>query len=374
MAAFMIEASAPPKAAIEPRDFAHLPGWDEDDHGEAFQALRRSAAVAGGRPPKTRGVEAEALVAILARARALPADLPGGQARTFFETEFQPFEILPIDGAGFFTGYYEPIVAGSRTRTARFNVPLYRAPDDLVEFDPDRPPPGIDPSLRFARKTATGLVPYCDRAQIEAGALAGRGLELVYLADPVDAFFVHIQGAARIALADGGTLRLTYAAKSGHPYTAIGKVLIENGELEPGKATMAGIRAWLAENPERAAAVMARNRSFIFFREAPVDDAELGPVAAAKVPLTSGRSLAVDRLLHTFHTPVWVDTTLPGGSTFRHLTIAQDTGSAIIGPARGDIFFGAGEQAGQIAGDMASTGRFVLLVPRRSRSPGTLWS
>lgn len=368
----MIEASAPPKATIEPRDFAELPGWGEDNHGEAFQALRRSAAVAIDRPPKTRSVDADALVAILARALALPADLPGGKARAFFETEFQPFEVLPNDASGFLTGYYEPIVAGSRTPTARFNAPLYRVPDDLVEFDPDGPPPGIDPAQRFARKTATGLVPYYDRAQIQAGALAGRGLELVYLVDPVDAFFIHIQGAARIALAEGGTLRLTYAAKSGHPYTAIGRVLIDMGELKPGKATMADIRAWLAENPERAAAVMARNRSFIFFREAPVDDAELGPVAAAKVPLTPGRSLAVDRLLHTFHTPVWVDTTLPGGDTFRRLTIAQDTGSAIIGPARGDIFFGAGDEAGKIAGGMASKGRFILLMPRHSRPPGQL--
>jgi membrane-bound lytic murein transglycosylase A len=370
----MIEASAPPKAAIEPRDFAELPGWDEDDHGEAFQALRRSAAVACGRPPKTRSVDAEALVAVLARARALPADLPGSRARAFFESEFQPFEILPNGGASFFTGYYEPIVAGSRTRTACFIEPLYRVPDDLVEFDPDRPPPGIDPALRFARRTPTGLVPYYDRAQIQAGALAGRGLELVYLADPVDAFFIHIQGAARIALADGSTLRVTYAAKAGHPYTAIGRVLIETGALEPGKATMGDIRAWLADNPDRATAVMARNRSFIFFREAPVDDAELGPVAAAKVPLTPGRSLVVDRLLHTFHTPIWVDTTLPDRNAFRRLTIAQDTGSAIVGQARGDIFFGAGDQAGQIAGGMASKGRFVLLVPRQSPSPGAPWS
>lgn len=369
----MIEASAPPKARVEPRDFAELAGWDEDDHGATFQVLRRSAAAADGRPPKSRGIDAEAIVAVLARARALPADLPSHKAQTFFETEFQPFEVLPEAGAGFFTAYYEPIVAGSRTRTAAFSEPLYRTPDDLIEFDPDRPPPGIDPALRFARKTATGLVPYYDRAQIQAGALAGRGLELVYLTDPVDAFFVHIQGAARIALVDGDTLRLTYAAKSGHPYTSIGRVLIEMGELEPGRATMSDIRTWFAKNPDRAAAVMARNRSFIFFREAPVDEAELGPVAAAKVQLTPGRSLAVDRLLHTFHTPVWVDTTLPDGSTFRRLTIAQDTGSAIVGPARGDIFLGTGELAGRIAGGMASKGRFVLFVPRQSSQGAPRW-
>jgi len=165
-------------------------------------------------------------------------------------------------------------------------------------------------------------------------------------------------------------MRLTYAAKSGHPYTAIGRVLIDMGALAPGKATMSDIRAWLAENPDKAAAVMARNRSFIFFREAPIGDAALGPVAAAKVQLTPGRSLAVDRLLHTFHSPVWVDTTLANGRAFRRLMIAQDTGSAITGPARGDIFFGSGDGAGGLAGGMASAGRFVLLAPRHSRPPG----
>lgn len=370
----MIEAPAPPQVAIRPCTFASLRGWNEDDHGEAFRALARSAAATVVRLPKPRSVDAEALAAVLARARALPADLTARRAREFFETEFQPFEILPADGPGFFTGYYEPIVAGSRVRSEGFDEPLYSVPDDLVEFDPARPPPGIDAALRFARKTATGFVPYHDRAEIQAGALAGRGLELVYVADPVDAFFIHIQGAARIALVDGGTLRLTYAAKSGHPYTAIGRVLIEMGELAPGRATMGDIRAWLAANPDRAATVMATNRSFIFFREEPVDDTDLGPVAAAKVPLTAWRSLAVDRLLYTFHTPVWVDTTLADGSAFRRLTIAQDTGSAIVGPGRGDIFFGTGDGAGELAGAMASKGRFVLLAPRQGPPPQVRWS
>jgi membrane-bound lytic murein transglycosylase A len=213
-------------------------------------------------------------------------------------------------------------------------------------------------------------VPYHDRAEIEAGALSGRGLELVYLADPVDAFFIHIQGAARIELAEGGTIRVTYAAKSGHPYTPIGRVLIEMGEIEKGKATMPAIRAWLAGNPERAGAIMARNRSFIFFREAAVEDPRLGPVAAAKVPLTPGRSLAVDRLLHSFHAPVFVDTRLPNGQDFRRLLVAQDTGSAIVGPARGDIFFGSGDDAGVLAGAMAAAGRFFLLAPRGSALGG----
>jgi membrane-bound lytic murein transglycosylase A len=371
MAAPMIEASTPPVTRLEPRDFDAIPGWDTDDHGAAFRAFRRSATVLAEHPPKSRGlgVDAAALSAILVRALSQPADLAAVPAKAFFEAEFTPVEILSESG-GFFTGYYEPIVAGSRTRSAPFATPLYGVPDDLVEFDPAAPPAGIEPALRFARRAGDGFVPYYDRAEIEAGTLSGRGLELVHLADPVDAFFIHIQGAARIELAEGGTMRVTYAAKSGHPYTPIGRVLIDMGELETGKATMPAIRAWLAGNPDRAAAIMARNRSFIFFRESAVGDPGLGPVAAAKVPLTPGRSLAVDRLLHSFHVPVFVDTRLPNGHEFRRLLVAQDTGSAIVGPARGDIFFGSGDDAGVLAGAMAAAGRFFLLAPRGSALGG----
>jgi peptidoglycan lytic transglycosylase A len=358
----------PPSMHIEPRDYDTLPDWPADDHAAAFRAFRRGAEILADHPPKARslGVNTAQLAAILERAGRLPEHISQAEARGFFEAEFVPVEILPDTGRGFFTGYYEPILVGSRVKTKRFASPLYRQPDDLIEFDAASPPPGIDPDMRFARKTVNGLEPYYDRAEIDSGALNGRKLELVYIADAVDAFFVHVQGAARIELDDGSTLRVTYAAKSGHPYTPIGRVLIEMGALESGKATMAAIRGWLAAHPQEAKAVMARNRSFIFFREAAVADPALGPVAAAKVPLTAGRSLAVDRLLHTFHVPVWVETELPGGAAFRRLLIAQDTGSAIVGPARGDIFFGSGDEAGAIAGGMAAKGRFFVLAPRGS--------
>ncbi len=348
-----------------PLSFSDLPGWREDDHAAAFTALQRSAAVLHDHPPKTRalGIDAGALAAVLASAAALPEALSAEDARAFFEAAFTPHAVAPPGGDGFFTGYYEPEVAGSLTRTGDFAVPLHARPDDLVEFDPADPPPGIDPALRFARRTDAGLAEYADRAAIMAGALAGRGLELVWLADPVDAFFIHIQGAARVCLSDGATLRVTYAAKSGHPYTPIGRLLVARGALKSGSATMPAIRAWLAAHPSEAPALMAENRSYIFFREAPVTDEALGPVAAAKVPLTPGRSLAVDRLVHSFHLPVWVDTTLPDGHLFSRLMIAQDTGSAIVGPARGDIFFGSGEAAGAIAGAMSAHGRFIVLAP-----------
>jgi len=348
---------------LVPLAFSDLDGWAGDDHAAALATFRRGAEVLIDHPPKTRrlGLDAGALAVILARSATLPADPSAERARAFFEAEFTPFEVVPLAGTGFFTGYYEPEVAGSITPSADFGVPFYRPPDELIEIEPGSVA-GIDPAFRFAGKTAAGLVEHFDRAAVMAGALAGRGLELVYVHDPVDAFFIHIQGAARIALPDGRATRVTYAAKSGHPYTPIGRVLADMGALPRDAVTMQAIRQWLAAHPAEAAAVMAKNRSHIYFREAPVSDANLGPIAAAKVPLTAGRSLAVDRLAHSFHTPVWIETMLPAGEPYHRLMVAQDTGSAIVGPARGDIFFGSGDAAGDIAGAMRAAGRFVVLM------------
>lgn len=312
----------------------------------------------GEHPPKPRslGVDAAALAALVERAATVAPE----NARAFFETEFSPYAIAQ---AGFFTGYYEPEVAGSLTPTAEFTVPLHRPPADLVEIEPGSAA-GLDPTVRFARKTPTGLAEHHDRAAVMGGALAGQNLALVWLRDPVDAFFIHVQGAARIRLPDGATLRVTYAAKSGHPYTPIGRAVADRAGIARETVTMQAIRAWLADHPDETPAILAANRSYIYFREAPVSDPALGPIAAAKVPLTPGRSLAIDRLVHTFHTPAWLETTLPSGAAFRRLVVAQDTGSAIVGPARGDIFFGSGDEAGATAGAMRATGRFVVLLPR----------
>jgi membrane-bound lytic murein transglycosylase A len=348
--------------------YDEIAGWGEDDHEAAFRAFRRGADVLADQPPRTRelGIDGDALAEVLRRAARFGE--PDRQAaRRFFEEAFRPFLVVPPTGTGFFTGYYEPVVDGSRRRSPPFIHPLYGAPDDLVQFDPAEPPPGLEGMDRFARQTATGLSPYPDRQAIEAGFLEGRGLELVFLADPVDAFFIHIQGAARIRLAEGGDMRVTYTAKTGHPYTPIGRVLVERGALTRSEATMQGIRSWLAAHPAEAPAVMAANRSFIFFREAAVSDPALGPIAAAKVPLTAGRSLAVDRRLYGFHMPVFVETSVPEGDgtkSFQRLLVAQDTGSAIVGAARGDIFFGSGAEAGAIAGRMRAEGRFIAFVPR----------
>jgi membrane-bound lytic murein transglycosylase A len=355
----------PDTTRLMPLAFGDLIGWADDDHRAAFAAFRSGANVLADHPPKARGlgIDGAALAGLLSQAAGLPADPPAGEARAFFETEFAPFEVPP-SGSGFFTGYYEPEVAGSLVPTPAFGVPLYRTPDDLVEIGPGEAA-DLDPSFRFARRTAAGLGEHPDRAAIMGGALAGRNLELVYLGDAADAFFIHVQGVARITLPDGRRLRVTYAAKSGHPYTPIGRVIADRLGIPTATVTMQTIRTWLADHPTEAAEVMGQNRSFIFFREAAVADANLGPIAAAKIPLVAGRSLAVDRLQHTFHAPVWIETTLPSGGAFRRLMVAHDTGSAIVGPARGDIFFGSGDAAGAVAGAMRAGGRFVVLAPRR---------
>ncbi len=350
-----------PATRLEPLAFTDLPGWAADDHAAAFRAFRRGATVLAAHPPKTRAlaIDGALLAAALEKAARLPEDLAADEARRFFETHFVPQRLVPP--AGFFTGYYEPVVPGSRQRSERFPVPLLLPPPDLVEIEPGSVA-GLPPDFRFARRTASGFSEHPDRGAIMAGALDGQGLELVWLTDWIEAFFIHVQGAARIRLAEGGEMRVTYAAKSGHPYSPVGRELLQRGVPQP--VTMQVIRAWLAAHPAELAGVLSTNRSYIFFREAAVDDPSLGPIAAAKVPLSEGRSLAVDRLLHTFQTPVFIDTTTPDGVPFRRLTIAQDTGSAIIGPGRGDIFFGSGDAAGEIAGRMKASGGFFVLAPK----------
>lgn len=338
---------------LTPVSFTDIEGWGGDDHAAALAAFARGVAAPA----------AAALAALMTKAATVAATADGAKARTFFESAFDAFAVGPDGSAGFFTGYYEPEVDGSLTETPVYRFALHRRPPDLVEIAPGSAP-DLDPALTFARKTAHGFAEHPDRGAITAGAIAGRGLELVWLADPADAFFIAIQGSAAIRLPDRSRLRVGYDGKTGHPYTAIGKVLVERGALAPEAATMQDIRAWLAAHPGEAGAVMAHNRSYVFFRAMPAAPGDPGPRGAAGVPLTPGRSLAVDHAFHAYHLPVWIETTLPDGSPFRRLMIAQDTGSAIVGPARGDIFFGSGDAAGEIAGRMRAGGRFIVFKPK----------
>ncbi|SKA35434.1 murein transglycosylase A [Consotaella salsifontis] len=352
--------------------FSDLAEWPAAPLSPALAAFRRSAErfVSGEVRTGDLGLTAEAFVAAAHAALAMPSEPSEPAARDFFERHFQPLSLEgEKGGAGFLTGYYEPVVAASLVRTARFRYPLYRRPDDLVPVDDVTRPPGLGADFRFARRREDGILgEYFDRAAIEAGALSGRGLEIAWLENPVDVFFIHVQGSARLALPDGRIARVGYAAKTGHPFTAIGRLLVEEGELTLAEADMAGIRRWLAVHPERASGLMNRNRSYIFFRLADLSDGkddDTGPLGAANVPLTRYASIAVDRSLHTFGVPIFVDaeSLVVDDRPFRRLAVAQDTGSAILGAARADLFCGSGEAAGALAGGIRHPARLFALVP-----------
>jgi membrane-bound lytic murein transglycosylase A len=363
-----------PLASVSQRPlrFDDLDGWVDDDHAAALAAFQRSArrileaAPADG----ALGVTGSALQRVARVALSKPTQ---GllAARRLFETHFEPVAFEPA-ARGFLTGYYEPDVAGSPTRTDVFRCPLYMRPHDLVDVTDFNRPSGWDPSYGFARKTDAGLAPYFDRGEIEDGALVGRGLELVWLADPIDLFLIHVQGSASVRLPDQTRLRVAYAAKAGHPYTSIGKRLIERGVASPETMTLDRLRTWLTENREAGSALMRENRSYVFFRvlDACDLDPDLGAIAGAGVQITPGRSIAIDYRLHAYGTPIWLEATLPLGASgemraMRRLMVAQDTGSAIVGPARADLFIGLGSQAGVIAGRIRhQPQRFVMLKPR----------
>jgi membrane-bound lytic murein transglycosylase A len=358
-----------PTARLEPLAWTDIVGWAEDDHAAAFTTFLASCrAIVSGRAPVREARVIDAPLAEICRQAVKAGSTGERRARAFFERRFRPVHIAKLEESeGFLTGYYEPVVEGSRVSTPEFTVPMYRRPDDLI---PEIAPAGAQFANKGLawRQVGDTRVPYYDRAEIEDGALAGKGLEICWLKSPIDAFFIHIQGSARVRLQDGKVLRLNYAAHNGQPYTAVGGLLIRRNEIAREEMSMDRIRQWMLAKPEEAKELRRQNRSFIFFRVAELKDDEEA-VGAQGIPLKAGRSIAVDRHLHAYGTPFWIDAELPlSGETakdrFRRLMIAQDTGSAILGPARGDIYFGAGEEAGRIAGRIKHPGRFVMLVPK----------
>lgn len=341
-----------PKAAVEPIEFAALTGWEDDDHAAAFASFLKSCGAIRHGTAKMRKAKPiyGGLYTACMNALAL-GRLDRDKARTFFEAEFKAYRVAATgQSEGFFTGYYESEVLGSRTRTDEYKVPIYTAP------------------LHAIKAKLSKVFPHLDRTRIEEGALAGKGLEICWVKDPIDLFFAQIQGSTRVRLDDGKTMRLNYIASNGHPYTPVGRDLIDRGIIAKEDMSMDRIRDWMEANPEEGRELRRKNRSFVFFQEQPLAEHE-ECIGAQGVPLTPMRSIAVDRSLHVYGTPVWIDAELPIANEkpetpLRQLMIAQDTGSAILGPARADIYFGFGNDVGSIAGRVKQFGRFVMLVPR----------
>ena len=332
--------------------FADLAGWKDDDQKAAFDAFLKScgAILNGTRAMRAARPFYGALFKVCERAMSA-GDLDRDHARAFFEENFKPTRVIPAGQTqGFFTGYYETEVEGSRFPSDEYSVPIYAAPAESV------------------KKRQSKVFADLDRTKIEDGALAGKSLEICYVKSPIDAFFAQIQGSTRVKLDSGTLLRLNYVASNGMPYTPVGKFLIDRGIVSKEEMSMDKIREFMAANPEEGKALRQKNRSFVFFRETPLR-AHDECIGAQGVPLTPGRSLAVDKKIHIYGTPIWIDADFPIESEkpetkFRHLLVAQDTGSAIIGPARADIYFGHGEEISHIAGRIKQNGEFVMLVPQ----------
>jgi len=294
----------------------------------------------------------------------------GAKARAFFEEHFLPLRISRLgEEAGFVTGYYEPVIDGSQSQTDVYNVPVYRRPSNLFVRGFNQAAVGLPNKGQVFRKIGRRkLVPYYDRAEIEDGVIAGRGLEICWLKDQTDLLFAQIQGSARVRLQDGSTIRINYDAHNGYPYTPVGRILIDRGIIPKEQMSMQKIREWMDQNPDGAQELRRQNRSYVFFRVVSLSDKD-EPVGAQGVPLTPGRSIAVDRSLHVYGTPFFIEGELPieseqSRTPFHRLMVAQDTGSAIMGPARADIYYGTGSDAGRVSGRFRHNMHFVMLVPK----------
>ncbi|MCA9676577.1 MAG: murein transglycosylase A, partial [Myxococcales bacterium] len=372
-------AAAPPKdtLTLRPVDWDALPGWADDHHAEALPALAASCAKLDGRDPGDRmGVDGySGKVRDWRRLCAAAAKVPPGDdaaARAMFERELRPYEARGEAGPeGKMTGYCVQPLRGSRTRHGAYQIPLYRRPADLVSIDLTSFIKDARGRRIWGRVQRNGaVVPYPTRAEIRRGALDGEHLELVWVDDAIDALFVQIEGSGKVTLDDGSTLWLEFSGKNGRAYRGVGKVLRDLGELKKGQGTMPGIRAWFEAHPDRIDEILDKNTSMVFFAES----SRPGAVGSQGVILTARRSLAVDRAFVAATTPIWVDTRAPhpgksGEPPWRGLLIAQDTGGGILGPVRGDVYWGDDEDAADVAGRMGGPGRWWLLLPRALSPP-----
>jgi membrane-bound lytic murein transglycosylase A len=362
----------PPRLTLEPRGFGALKGWTDDHLSEALVAFLQSCgqltklsdgAAVGPGPLRSTAADWRGPCADAARVE----NNDEAAARRFFEAEFTPYLAGNNHASeGLFTGYYEPELRGARRYGGRYLTPILKRPPDLIMVDLGRFRPAWHGERIAGRVVNGNLEPYASRAEIERGALDPMRLAILWVDDPVDAFFLHVQGSGRVRLQDGSTVRLGYDGQNGQPYVALGKVLVDRGELAPEAVSLQSIRAWIDAHPKDGAALMDENPSYVFFREMTGD----GPIGSEGVVLTPGRSLAVDDGFIPLGAPMFLDASDTKAQVqVRRLLVAQDTGGAITGPVRGDLFWGFGPEAEARAGVMRANGRYYLLLPKTITPP-----
>ena len=382
----IVSPSAATSATLIPVRFTDLPGWKTGDPHDAFAAFSRSCDALRKKPAAER-LGANGYAGTVGDWQAVCKSAPqqmadAANARAFFESRFTPVEVKRTDGTpALFTGYYEPELSASRTKQGRYTAPIYGLPDNLVSADLGDFRPAWAGERLSGCVDRHRLLPCPTRADIDTHGLSDAKV-LVYADDPVAVFFLHIQGSGRVRLDDGHMIRIAYAGQNGRPYTPIGRVLLQRGLLDRASLSMQAIRTWLKAHAAEAQSLMEIDQSYVFFREQPIGDPKLGSPGSEGVPLTPAASLAVDQHLHALGTPVYIAAMRPDADpdrserNFDRLLIAQDTGGAIRGPARGDIFWGFGADAESIAGRMKAEGRMFVLLPKavaaRLHAPTTL--
>ncbi len=355
----------PPKPAEKPlqaAEWSDLPGWNEDDPGIVFAALLASC----------RSLERQAQWHPVCNSARTIDDRTAPALRAWFEAQFRPWALVNPDGSriGLITGYYEPVLKGSRSESRSYSYPVFGPPDDLIVVELADLYPELKHLRLRGRIEGRKLVPYYSRAEWTPQESKRSPQALLWIDDPIDLFFMQIQGSGQVQLADGSRVRLNYADQNGHPYRSIGRWLIERGELKAEQASMQGIKTWARANPSRLAELLNANPSLVFFRELPVEGS--GPQGAMGLALTPERSLAVDPRHVPLGAPIWLATTRPNSEqALTRLMLGQDTGGAIRGVVRADFYWGSGPDAGLQAGKMRQQGRMWVLMPRSYQPPGT---
>ena len=364
---------------LEQRKFSDLAEFQSDNFLEAWATFSRTCKYISSREIELRaGVPANERLREICGKAMLTNPSDSTAARNFIKAHFEPFQIITSESQAngnnaFLTGYYQPLVAGSLQKSTAFTQPIYGRPDDLIALDLAAEYPGLPSGLSAGRKTTTGaIVPFPTRREIDGGAINEK--PIIWVRDAIEAFMIHVQGSATIDLGEDKRVRLTYAGRNGHPYTSVGRRLIESGEMSLDKMSLETLKQWVRDNGQeigqKGRDLLQLNASYVFFSADASTARNEGPIGGAGIPLSPMRSIAIDRNIWSYGLPFWIEAELPLSpknneiSKFRRLVIAQDTGSAIVGSARVDIYFGLGDQAGIVAGNIRHRGRLFVLLPK----------